>query len=94
MKAYRVTTDEPQGICVGFKPALTDCEEFELVEYDYPAESELYVFISLDTKDLAITVDDNFNRRKGHWPDWSEPQDLMIWHTPDEFDAWAEEVGF
>lgn len=96
MKAYRVTTDEPQGICIGFKPGLTECDEFELVEYDYPAETELYVFISLDGKRLALTVDDNYGHRKENHPDWpehSEP-DLMVWHTPDEFDAWAEEVGF
>jgi hypothetical protein len=90
MKAYRVITDEPQGICIGFKPEfIHHYDEFELVEYDYPAESELYVFINLDSTKMAITTDNKYGH-KVDWVEYFEP-DLMIWHRPDEFSAWAKE---
>lgn len=98
MKAYRVITDEPQGICVGFKPNLfaeisenqVKFDEFELVEYDYPCESELYVFINKDSTKLAITTDDDYGYESTDWPNSFEP-DLMIWHTPDEFNEWVKD---
>jgi hypothetical protein len=77
MKAYRVTTDEPQGVCIGFKPALTECDEFDLL---------------CDNGGDFVHIGDG-TLRINRLPEGAEP-DLMIWRTPDEFDEWAEEMGF
>ena len=96
MKACRVITDEPIGICVGFRPSGVEFDEYELVENDSSVELddyELFVFISLDNKEMAISVDDNWDRRKGndHWNEWPEPEPL-IWRTEADFEEWKEEM--
>ena len=75
LPVYRVTKDEPIGICIGFRPDLVKCDAFYLDE-DNGGE-----FVHI-TNGCLVHVD--------RIPEGAEP-DLLIWRTFDEFNVWAKE---
>jgi len=79
--AYRVITDEPVGITIGFEPKGFEYDEFQ-IQSDDGGDN---VYIQEDGETLIISKDPNLN---GEFP---EP-DLLIWRTPDEFKSWIAEM--
>ena len=86
VKAFRVVTDEPQGVCVGFKPAGPESDRF-IVEDD---DGGRYVFINDDGIRMMIRKRRQNKSPEEGWPEWPEP-DLMVWRTRADFLAWWRE---
>lgn len=82
MKAYRVITDEPMGICVGFKPEKWVTDEFDVVSDD--GGSNVFITGGLITISSKSTL---------HWRDFYQEPDLVVWRTPEQFAQWEEEMG-
>ena len=88
MKAYRVVTGEPDGITIGFDPAmgwpsndhLATSDEYELTADDGGDN----VFITSET---TIVV----SKALKHGELWPEP-DLHVWRTPEAFKRWVHEI--
>jgi hypothetical protein len=76
-KAYRVITDEPQGICIGFIPDGVESDEYDLVSDDGGQ------YVRIDGHNLSIISDQG---------QATEPE-LMIWRTPEQFNLWMQEIG-
>jgi len=79
--AYRVITDEPVGITIGFEPKGFEYDEFR-IQSDDGGDN---VYIQEDGETLIISKDLNLN---GEFP---EP-DLLVWRTPDKFEAWKADL--
>ncbi len=75
-KVYRIVTDEPIGITVGFLPKGADSDSFELI-HDDGGE-----FVKISKDGLSIVSDVNLA---------TEP-DLMIWRNIKEYNEWLEEM--
>ena len=101
---YRVITDEPQGVCVGFEPSqeLLDkingvTDEFNLIaddgsESNFENMTGIVYFPGSDSgNDVAIRHDFMTQEEldKGMSP---LGPDMMIWRTPEDFAQWCYEV--
>ncbi|MFA5202935.1 MAG: hypothetical protein WC708_00780 [Lentisphaeria bacterium] len=81
-KAYRIITDEPVAVTVGFVPEGTEFDEYDLISDD----GGEFVFID-DENNMSISKDGhNINQD----PEWPEP-DLLIFRSKEEFDEWMTE---
>lgn len=78
VRGHRVITDEPQGICIGFRPAGVEYDSFDV--YDNGGRNAFY------QRDYIVVTD--LEEVGGE-----APADLMVWRTPDEFNTWREEMG-
>ena len=78
---YRVVTDEPQGVTIGFEPPKgVDYDVFEIVSDDGGDN----VFVTGDGN-MIISSEQEMG---GQYP---EP-DLMVWRSPEEFNEWYRET--
>ena len=75
LRVYRVITDEPQGVCIGFEP--------ELVKYDTFCLDE-------DNGGDFVHILYNGTILINKLPEDAEP-DLIVWRTQEEFLSWMEE---
>lgn len=80
-KAYRIITDEPVAIAVGFIPKGTEFEEYDLISDDGGE------FVFIEGKNILISKDEHRVGQKSEWP---EP-DLLIFRSKDEFNEWMTE---
>lgn len=83
-KAYRIVTDEPLGIAVGFVPEGAEYyDEFDVTSDDGGG----FVFISPDATSLFISKE---RHHPGQNPEWPEP-DLLVFRSPDDWESWKAE---
>jgi hypothetical protein len=77
IKGYRVITDEPQGICLGFKPKGWTYDVFDVHDSGgYNAFYQQNHIIVSDVEELGGEA----------------PADLMVFRTKEEFKIWEEEM--
>lgn len=77
---YVVILDEPQGLCVNFKPKG---DEIEVDKYTIVSDDGGEFYKYLDGAKIAIVRE---------WDDDCEPQDNYIWRSEAEFNEWLEEM--
>lgn len=77
--AYRVVTDEPVGVAIGFEPAGFGYDKFVLKSDD--GGENVYI----DSGEITISKDSNLGEQ------YPEP-DLLIWRSPEEFEEWKSEM--
>lgn len=87
-KAYRIITDEPVGLAVGFVPEGFEHEEMDLGSDDGGS----YVYIESSPGGGMRAVISKDPHRPGSDPEWPEP-DLLVFRSPSELAEWAEEYG-
>jgi hypothetical protein len=101
---YRVITDEPQGVCVGFKPSQSlldqiggDIDEWNLVaddgsESDLENETGVIYFPSADSgNDVAIRFEPLTQEELNQGISPLGP-DLYIWRNEKDFAQWCHEI--
>jgi hypothetical protein len=87
-KAYRIITDEPQGVCIGFCPMG---EGFEVEELRLLSDSGgVYVFIDGDSCFIADQSCVHHVLDGYQVCVYSEPR-FPIWRSETEFNKWRNE---
>jgi len=76
-RGYRVVTDVPQGICVGFQPEGYECDSWDLE--DRGGYNAFYM-----DHHIIISDEDMISGQA--------PVDLMVWRSGLEFDIWQREM--
>jgi hypothetical protein len=84
-RGYRVVTDVPQGICVGFEPEGYECDSWDLD--DRGGRNVFY----MDTY-IIISDKETLEGEKGANDFVSWPADLMVWRSGLEFEKWEREM--
>lgn len=78
IKGYRITTDVPQAICLGFKP-----KGFEYDEWDVHDKGGYNAFYQHDCY-IIVTEEEEVGGEA--------PADMMVFRTKKEFKSWKEEM--
>jgi hypothetical protein len=77
IKGYRVITDVPQGICLGFMP-----EGFVFDVFDVHDNGGYNAFYQQDH--IIVSYVEELGGEA--------PADMMVWRTYEEFKIWKEEM--
>ena len=77
IKSYRVITDVPQGICLGFEPKGWVSDVFYV--HDNGGHNAFY-----QQDHIVVSYVEELGGEA--------PADLMVWRTQEEFTIWEEEM--